>query len=42
VLEIERKVRASHPQVVTLFVKPQTDKSYQAGMASYFTEQPRA
>lgn len=39
VLEIERKVRASHPQVVTLFVKPQTDKSYRAGMGSHLMEQ---
>jgi len=41
VLEIERKVRASHPQVLTLFVKPQTDKSYRAGMASHFMERQR-
>ncbi len=26
VFDIERKVRAAHPEVVTLFVKPQTDR----------------
>ena len=29
VTEIENKVRAAHPEVVTLFIKPQTEKTYQ-------------
>jgi cation diffusion facilitator family transporter len=36
VLDIERKVRESHPQVVALFVKPQTDRSYRQAAESYF------
>jgi len=28
VADIERKIRAAHPQIVALFVKPQTDKSF--------------
>lgn len=36
VSEIERLVRAAHPQVVALFVKPQTDKSYRQASQSYF------
>lgn len=36
VIEIERRVRESHPQVIALFVKPQTDKSYQQAARSYF------
>jgi cation diffusion facilitator family transporter len=36
VIEIERKVRAAHPQVIALFVKPQTDKAYQQAARSYF------
>jgi cation diffusion facilitator family transporter len=28
VIEIERRIRESHPQVVALFVKPQTDRTY--------------
>jgi len=38
VVEIERKVRESHPQVVALFIKPQTDKSYRQAMGSYFAQ----
>ena len=37
VIDIERKVRESHPQVVALFIKPQTDKSYRQAAGSYFT-----
>lgn len=29
VIAIEQKVRAAHPEVVTLFVKPQTDRTFQ-------------
>ena len=36
VIEIERKVRAAHPQVIALFVKPQTDKTYRQAARSYF------
>jgi cation diffusion facilitator family transporter len=35
VIDIERKVRESHPQVVALFIKPQTDKSYRQAAGSY-------
>lgn len=28
VIEIEQKIRAAHPEVVTLFVKPQTAKEF--------------
>src|SRR6185312_5714883 len=38
VIDIERKVRQSHPQVVALFIKPQTDKSYRQAARSYFAE----
>jgi divalent metal cation (Fe/Co/Zn/Cd) transporter len=37
VIDIERKVRKSHPQVIALFIKPQTGKSYQEAARSYFT-----
>ncbi len=36
VIEIERKIRESHPQVLALFVKPQTDRTYQQAAGSYF------
>jgi divalent metal cation (Fe/Co/Zn/Cd) transporter len=36
VMEIERLVRAAHPEVVALFVKPQTDKSFRQASQSYF------
>jgi divalent metal cation (Fe/Co/Zn/Cd) transporter len=32
VTEIESRVRAAHPEVVALFVKPQTQRSYQEGL----------
>ncbi len=38
VSEIERKVRAAHPEVVALFVKPQTDKSYRQALCQRFGE----
>ena len=38
VIEIERKVRESHPQVVALFIKPQTNKRYQQATRSYFAQ----
>lgn len=37
VIDIERKIRESHPQVIALFIKPQTDKSYRQAAGSYFT-----
>ncbi len=33
VIDIEREIRKAHPQVVALFIKPQTDKSYRQAMA---------
>jgi hypothetical protein len=36
VSEIERKVRAAHPQVVALFVKPQTGKSFRQAVRRRF------
>lgn len=38
VIEIERRVRESHPQVVALFIKPQTDKSYREASRGYSTD----
>ena len=38
VIDIERRVRASHPQVIALFVKPQTDKSYRQAARSFFAQ----
>jgi divalent metal cation (Fe/Co/Zn/Cd) transporter len=35
VIDIERKVRESHPHVVALFIKPQTDKSYRQAAGGY-------
>ena len=36
VIDIEQKIRASHPEVVTLFIKPQTDASWQAAIRRRF------
>ena len=36
VVEIERKVRAAHPEVVALFVKPQADKTYAQAVRDRF------
>lgn len=38
VIEIERRVRSSHPQVIALFIKPQTGKTYQEAARSYFAQ----
>jgi cation diffusion facilitator family transporter len=38
VIDIERKIRAAHPQVVALFIKPQTDKTYRQAARTYFAE----
>lgn len=38
VIEIERKVRAAHPQILALFVKPQTDTTYRQAAQSYFEQ----
>ena len=40
VIAIERKVRAAHPEIVALFVKPQTDRAYQAMRQRRFEKQP--
>jgi divalent metal cation (Fe/Co/Zn/Cd) transporter len=42
VIEIERRVRESHPQVIALFIKPQTGKSYQEAARRYFAPDPSA
>lgn len=39
VIEIERKIKDAHPEVMTLFVKPQTDKTFQATIRRRFGEQ---
>jgi hypothetical protein len=31
VIEIEKRLRAAHTEVVTVFVKPQTNRTYQDG-----------
>ena len=36
VIDIERQIRASHPEVVTLFIKPQTDASWQEAVRRRF------
>ena len=36
--EMERKVRAAHPEVVALFVKPQADKSYREAVRRRYGE----
>jgi cation diffusion facilitator family transporter len=36
VIDIEKKIRASHPEVVTLFIKPQTDASWQEAIRRRF------
>jgi cation diffusion facilitator family transporter len=41
VIEIERKVRLAHPQVVALFVKPQTDRTYREAARTYFAPEQR-
>ena len=38
VIALERKVRAAHPQIVALFVKPQTERTYHASRQSRFGE----
>lgn len=47
VISVEQKVRAAYPQVVALFVKPQTDRSFRASRRARFglppgTETPDA
>jgi len=36
VVEIERKIRAAHPEVATLFVKPQTDRTFRDAVRRRF------
>lgn len=38
VIEIERRIRAAHPEVVTLFVKPQTPAAYRDTVRLRFGE----
>ena len=40
VITIERKIRAAHPEVVTLFVKPQTSKTFREANLLRFGESP--
>jgi cation diffusion facilitator family transporter len=36
VMEIERKVRETHPEVMSLFIKPQTPKNYRRAVRRHF------
>jgi cation diffusion facilitator family transporter len=38
VIDIERQIRASHPEVMTLFIKPQTDDTWQRALRLRFGE----
>ena len=38
VIEIERRIRAAHPEVVTLFVKPQTPFAFRETVRLRFGE----
>jgi divalent metal cation (Fe/Co/Zn/Cd) transporter len=38
VLEIERRVRARHPEVTTLFIKPQTPRAFDDAVRARFRE----
>ena len=40
VINIERKIRAAHPEVVTLFVKPQTALAFKETIHSRFGDPP--
>ena len=40
VVEIQGRIRASHPEVVSLFVKPQTAKAYTDGLRRRFGDPP--
>lgn len=42
VIDLERKVRAAHPEIVALFVKPQTDKTFREGRKRRFGEETMA
>jgi len=41
VIDLERKVRAAHPEIVALFIKPQTDKTYREGHRRRFGEETK-
>jgi divalent metal cation (Fe/Co/Zn/Cd) transporter len=41
VIDVERKVRAAHPEVVALFVKPQTARTFRATVHRRFMDQRR-
>ena len=36
VIDIERRIRAAHPEVVTLFIKPQTDVTWKQALRLRF------
>lgn len=40
VVEIERKIRAAHPEVAMLFVKPQTDRTFRDAIRRRFGDGP--
>ncbi len=40
VIDIERRIRATHPEVVTLFVKPQTAATFREGVPQRFGDSP--
>ncbi len=40
VIEIERKIRAAHPEVAMLFVKPQTDRTFRDAIRRRFGDGP--
>jgi cation diffusion facilitator family transporter len=40
VIALERKVRATHPEIVALFIKPQTDRAYHAMRQNRFGKHP--
>ena len=40
VIDIERQIRAAHPEVVTLFIKPQTDATWKNALRLRFGDPP--
>ena len=42
VVEIERRIRAAHPEIVTFFVKPQTQAAFNESVRRRFGEAPTA
>ena len=42
VIDVQRRIQAAHPEVVSLFVKPQTATAYKAGLRRRFGNVPAA